>query len=71
MNATLTFGPCRLLMEARAGAVPVAIPARVEEDAWVTDELGVCRLSDDWTNHYGHNVYICKRSERERVVGEP
>lgn len=34
-----------------------------EEDATISDELGVCRLSPDWTAHYGHRVYICKRKE--------
>lgn len=57
----------QLLMESLAqgnkALEPIPIESRVEEDSIISDELGVCRLSPDWTDHYGHAVYICKRPE--------
>jgi len=44
-----------------AAQKPVPIPVQRIGDDLITDELGICRLSPDFTDFYGHNVYICKR----------
>lgn len=40
---------------------PVPIPVSRDGDDLITDDLGVCRLSPEFTEAYGHNIYICKR----------
>ncbi len=60
-----TLKTTNLLMEATPQPIPIY--ARYEDDAWVSDELGVCRLSPDFTEYYGHNVYICKRPDGDRL----
>ena len=39
----------------------VPIKARFERGMSISDELGVCQLSEDFSKFYGHKVYICKR----------
>jgi len=39
----------------------VPIKARFERGMSISDELGVCQLSKDFSELYGHKVYICKR----------
>jgi hypothetical protein len=42
---------------------PVAVEVR-SDDAWVSEEEGVCRISEDFTSFYGQDVYICKRPSK-------
>merc|ERR1719446_576472 len=60
-----TVAMTNLLME--ASPQPIPIKARYEGDAWISDELGVCKLSPDFSEYYGHNVYICKRPDGDRL----
>ena len=40
----------------------VPIMATVDGDDVISDQLGVCRLSPEFTETYGHRIYICKRT---------
>lgn len=37
------------------------IKARRERGMTISDELGICQVSEDFSKFYGHRVYICKR----------
>jgi len=41
----------------------VPIKARFEDGMSISDELGVCQLSEDFSKFYNHKVYICKRKQ--------
>jgi len=41
----------------------VPIKARFEGSTSISNELGVCTLSEEFTKFYGHRVYICKRED--------
>ena len=54
-----------VLMESAMANQLVPIRSRPLDDAGtiVTDELGICRMSDEFSDYYGEKIWICKRPE--------
>merc|ERR1719178_655739 len=52
-----------VLMESAMANQLVPIRSRPLDDAGtiVTDELGICRMSDEFSDYYGEKIWICKR----------